>query len=545
VPKAGEHSPNAPVRGDVGTVGVALFVGMGVVLAMVGHPGDRRSLDRHRPEDREQVLEWLRGLKRAVGEQAVEADRYPDRGQQVHESGDDQVGRSDPAVPEQANCQQGREEGDYHGTEVDSFLSTAHLAHAKSFAHNQRDICAISKKESYKVGMRMTKTVQSAPWHGISPSVADLIEPELSAVTEEILATIAREVPEYERPLEGKFGHGIRTGVNQALLQFVALVRDPDGGRERGREVYVELGRGEQRVGRTLDSLQAAYRIGARVAWRRIAEAGRRAELDIGQLTLLAEAIFAYIDELSADSVDGYAEAQAAVEDLRGQRRQELVTLLLRDPPASAADRAAAAHTAGWEVPRQLAVAACSDDELGAIAGRLPADALVTVFEGAGCALVPDPHGPGRRDQLKRAAAGSVLALGPAVDAPAAARSWELASSLLRTAAAGRVPARGLLLAEDHLAYLLLAGSPTVIELIASRRLAPLDDLTERARKRMRETALAYVRHHGNAVAMAAELHVHPQTARYRIAKLRDLYGNDLGDPDTRFELEIALRAGA
>jgi PucR-like helix-turn-helix protein len=402
-----------------------------------------------------------------------------------------------------------------------------------------------SRNETYILVIQMTKSTDSEPWRGLSPTVADLIEPELPAVTEEILTTIAREVPEYERPLEGRFGRGIRTGVNQALLQFVALVRDPDAGREPGREVYVELGRGEQRVGRTLDSLQAAYRIGARVAWRRIAAVGRGAELDTEQLTLLAEAIFAYIDELSADSVDGYAEAQAAVEDLRRQRRQELVTLLLRDPPAEAADLSATAKAAGWKLPRRLAVAACADADLGPIAGRLPADALVAVLEGLGCILLPDPGGPGRGDQLNRAAAEALLAVGPAVEPGGAARSWRLATSLLGAAATGAVPRSGVLRAEDHLTELLFAGSPTVTGLIASRRLAPLDDLTARARERMRATALAYVRHHGNAVAMATELHVHPQTARYRIAKLRDLFGEDLDDPDKRFELEIALRAGS
>src|SRR6185295_5057294 len=143
----------------------------------------------------------------------------------------------------------------------------------------------------------MTKSFESEPWRGLPGSTADLIEPELAKITEEILTTIAREVPEYARPLEGRFGRGIRTGVGEALLQFVALVRDPDQGRGQGRDVYVQLGRGEQRVGRTLDSLQAAYRIGARVAWRRIAAAGRRADLGAEPLTLLAEAIFAYIDE--------------------------------------------------------------------------------------------------------------------------------------------------------------------------------------------------------------------------------------------------------
>ena len=114
-------------------------------------------------------------------------------------------------------------------------------------------------------------------------------------------------MPEYARPLEGNFGRGIRTGVGEALIQFVALIRDPDAGRGPGREVYVGLGRGEQRQGRTLDSLQAAYRIGARVAWRRSPAPAAEAELDAEVLSLLAEAIFAYIDELSADSVDGYA----------------------------------------------------------------------------------------------------------------------------------------------------------------------------------------------------------------------------------------------
>lgn len=63
-----------------------------------------------------------------------------------------------------------------------------------------------------------------------------------------------------------------------------------------------------------------------------------------------------------------------------------------------------------------------------------------------------------------------------------------------------------------------------------------------KARERMRETALAHVRHGGNSVAMAADLHVHAQTARYRVARLRELLGDQLDDPDARFELEIALR---
>lgn len=389
----------------------------------------------------------------------------------------------------------------------------------------------------------MPNTLDLEPWRGLPPEVAELIEPELPAITEEILVTIAREVPEYARPLEGRFGRGIRTGVGEALLQFVALIRDPDQGRGPGRDVYIQLGRGEQRVGRTLDSLQAAYRIGARVAWRRIAAAGRRAELGAEPLTLLAEAIFAYIDELSADSVEGYAEAQATAEDLRRRRQQELVTLLLGEAPAEPADIAAAAQSAGWRLPRQLAAVACADEDLGEISGRLPTDAIVTVVEGTGCILLPDPKGPGRLDQLRKAAGSTTAAIGSAVQPEQASKSWELAKALLLARSTGAVKGDGLLQAEDHLADLLLVASPHVTSLLATKRLAPLADLTPKAHKRMRETALAHVRHHGNAVAMAKELEVHPQTARYRITRLRDLFGEDLDDPDARFELELALRA--
>jgi DNA-binding PucR family transcriptional regulator len=43
--------------------------------------------------------------------------------------------------------------------------------------------------------------------------------------------------------------------------------------------------------------------------------------------------------------------------------------------------------------------------------------------------------------------------------------------------------------------------------------------------------------------AVAARLHVHPQTVRYRVAQLRELFGESLDDPDARFELALALRS--
>jgi PucR C-terminal helix-turn-helix domain len=389
---------------------------------------------------------------------------------------------------------------------------------------------------------QVTKRAESEPWRELPAELADAIEPELPEATEEILATIAREVPEYARPLEGGFGVAIRTGVSEALRQFVALIRDPDAGRGQGRDVYVTLGRGELREGRTLDALQSAYRVGARVAWRRVSEAARKQGADAEQLALLAEAIFAYIDELSADSVEGYAQAQRELEGERQSRRRELLALLLREPPAEEADLRAAARAADWRLPRSAAPLAVPEPDLGRVARRLSVDALSASIDGIGCALVPGADA-GRANELERAARGVSAALGPSVARSELAAAWSLARAALEAIEAEAVEADGLIRAEEHLADLVLVQGRGLTERLAARRLAPLADLTPRSRARMEETALAYVQHGGNAAAMARALHLHPQTIRYRLGRLRELFGDSLADPDARFELELALRS--
>jgi hypothetical protein len=274
-----------------------------------------------------------------------------------------------------------------------------------------------------------------------------------------------------------------------------------------------------------------------------LARAGRAAQLDSEALSLLAEAIFAYIDELAADSVEGYTAARSEDEGLRGRRRHELAVLLMREPTAEAGDVRAAAQAAGWKVPRKLALLACGQDDLAAIARRLPADALSTSFEELGCALVPDPAGPGRGGQIARAVDQRKAALGPVTGADLLpSESWRLAKAGLRALESGAVSAEGLLRSEECLADLLLLEGEALARRIAARRLLPFDSLTPNARARMQETALSFLRQRGNSVEMAAELHIHPQTARYRVARLRELLGDQLEDPDARFELEIALR---
>jgi DNA-binding PucR family transcriptional regulator len=80
---------------------------------------------------------------------------------------------------------------------------------------------------------------------------------------------------------------------------------------------------------------------------------------------------------------------------------------------------------------------------------------------------------------------------------------------------------------------------------LAVERLAPLDAETANSRARLEATLLAWLRHAGTIAAVARELEVHPQTVRYRLGRLRELFGAALDEPDARFELELVLRARA
>jgi DNA-binding PucR family transcriptional regulator len=112
-------------------------------------------------------------------------------------------------------------------------------------------------------------------------------------------------------------------------------------------------------------------------------------------------------------------------------------------------------------------------------------------------------------------------------------------------AMAGRLGAGArLIVADDNLAQLLLAADPGLAADLAQTRLAPLAELADGPRARLTETLAAWLDRPGQVQAVAATLGVHPQTVRYRVRQLRDLFGERLEDPDARFELALALRLG-
>ena len=386
---------------------------------------------------------------------------------------------------------------------------------------------------------------------GIAPDVAGILRPVLPDLSAEMIREIGAQVPDYSRPLEGEFGVTLRYGVERALRRFVDTIEHPGGVSARDRRTYIELGRGEMRQGRTLNALLAAYRVGAQVAWRRFVEAGVKAGLEPAVLYRVGEAIFAYIDEISGESIEGYAAEQSLLASEDQHRREQLVRLLASDPPSAPETLRAAAERAAWKPPARVAALIVEGAGADGVVSRLGAGTVAAALEPVDgddfrprrvLAFVPDPDGPGRHALIAKAVGSRRAALGPAVAIGASARSADRARRALALRDAGAIEGDGLIVAEDQTAALLLHADAQLAAELAASRLAPLYELRPATGERLVATLSSWLDHQGRIDDTARALDVHPQTVRYRLAQLRETFGPQLDDSRGRFELMLALR---
>ncbi|GAB2866119.1 PucR family transcriptional regulator [Nocardioides pacificus] len=378
----------------------------------------------------------------------------------------------------------------------------------------------------------------------LSPEAIEEMRASLPTVADSAVDAIISEVPSYAGALSGAMGATIRNAVQLALGGFISLASGRRGADPRtpaapAVEGAYQLGRGEARSGRSMEALLAAYRIGARVSWREMSGTAVRAGIDAGTLAGFAELVFAYIDELSAASAAGHTDELASSGRVRQRMVDRLVRLLLDEAPADALH--AAAERAEWTPPETLTAVLVPDLQVRTTLPSLDPATLQTGEDLPGLAdrillLVPDAHGR-RRTTLLRALAGHGAVVGPARPWTAARASYTRA---VRAAELG-LTSPDAVDTDDHLPELLLAADPELRADLRARALAPLAELRPATAEKLADTLRSWLLHQGRREEIASELFVHPQTVRYRMGQLRELYGERLEDPRTVLELTLAL----
>ncbi len=159
-------------------------------------------------------------------------------------------------------------------------------------------------------------------------------------------------------------------------------------------------------------------------------------------------------------------------------------------------------------------------------------------------AIVPDPVRPGRRQRLAAALRGTGAVVGhpvPLEYLPASVRIAEIAAALRGSGVLDQDP----VFADEHLDAIIVHRDARLLDALRRQVLAPLAEVSASVRARLIETLTSWLRHMGDRQAIAAELHIHPQTVRYRMAQLHELFGPALDDPVTRARLTLVLSWGS
>lgn len=378
----------------------------------------------------------------------------------------------------------------------------------------------------------------------LGPALTAELEGVLPRMAERTVAAIIAEVPAYTDPFRGRMGANIENAVQASLGAFLRLAtRGGDSASDPTVAAVVdgayELGRGEARDGRSIDALLAAYRVGARVAWRELSAKLVAADLPTQIVARFAELVFAYIDELSAASVSGHTDELATAGRVRQRQLDVLARQLLRgeDPEALRIS----ADNAAWTAPETLTAVLVPAAQIARVTTGLNPATLPVAEELPGLdpseswavALVPDADGA-RRTALLAALAGRTAIVGPS-------RPWMSVRSSYLRALRARGLGTGTVDTDEHLVELVLGADEEAAEDLRRRALAPLTRFPPATAERLAETLRSWLLNQGRRDAVAAELIVHPQTVRYRMTQVREAYGDRLNDPRAILDLTVAL----
>ncbi|MFD0548505.1 PucR family transcriptional regulator [Streptomyces rectiviolaceus] len=305
--------------------------------------------------------------------------------------------------------------------------------------------------------------------------------------------------------------------------------------------------------GRPLQAVLRAYRVAAAVLADEVA--ARAPQLSAKDAFALTQLLLTAMDTISEEMTTAYA---ATSERLTGDRDRSLQLLLddlIAGRHASLGALSARASRLGVQLPERYCLLVAEPVDHGVLDGGssdislTASTALLAALGGGGARgtslaathgsravlLLPAASAGAVPDVLRRYAWRGCVISGESLDRVAVAH--RLAAGALDTAPPHAHHTDRVLADADAHVLALLAGHPVVSpDQIGRIVLGPLVD---RAQRHLLEALTAYI-DTGSANAAARELHLHPQSVRYRLRRVRDITSRDPQDPWQRLTLDIA-----
>jgi hypothetical protein len=315
-------------------------------------------------------------------------------------------------------------------------------------------------------------------------------------------------------------------GLQRSLRRwshFLATgVMPPDGDFDPLREWT----RARASEGVRLEDLLRSFGLAHQVGWRLLRRHAHRDESEV--LLELAALLAQYVDQVSAVATETYLAERELLVSEEERRTRSLLDRLCVDSPLDAADSELAARL-GVPVdpaysPFAIAMPGRPQHSHAALAARLRRGGWRLAITQSDC-VVGLTWKPLELSDLGEGP-DVVLAVGEPTPRGELAAAREEVTALADHGR--RMGLLGLLNAEDHLLEILLGRSPRLAALLRARVLGPLaeDDHGELA-----HTLQTLISCRLDRTAASAALHIHRNTLAYRLKRIEEITGLDLGSP--------------
>jgi hypothetical protein len=373
-------------------------------------------------------------------------------------------------------------------------------------------------------------------------ALADVVRRiDTGKVAEGMVATFRAGISGYQRLPEEVVMGQIADIVLRNVEIFFRSVVDGRPPSEADLITFRESAKARATEGMPLEDLLHAYRLGGRLGWQAIVDEATPEE----QSTLKsgADLLMAYVDRVTAAVTEAYLEEREHPVSEEERVLRELLDAVMQTGPIDFRLQELAERF-GFPIadryrPFAKAMPGAPARDHSRAAARLRARGVLALTEGnrVGGLLPPEvgdlPAGDGN----------AVFAVGEATGRAELTEALEEVRLLVdfgcRLGRAGRIsPA-------DLLPELLLARSPRLASLLERRALGPLEEYAERRSSDLVETLMAFLAVDLDRRAAAEHLHVHPNTLDYRLRRIGELTGLDLGRVDDLVLLALAARARA
>lgn len=356
-----------------------------------------------------------------------------------------------------------------------------------------------------------------------------------------ITIQIQLEVTAYAGPSGGPRHRLVLVVVDKAVNHFLDVMEHTTVSDAPVYELIRQLGQAEAAEGNTADALRAAHHVATQVARRDLGKLSKDANLDPIILSRLFEALFTYIDQLINQAALGHSTASKALEGSTHHARRELLAAILSGKPRER--YAPYLRAANWYPPDQISVATGileSHFDYSQLP-RFTPSVLSGIHRHRMTVIArPEQVHPLSQQLLGTPGVTSVAAswVMP-VDETHDAYRWTCRA--LDLASRGLINQDGVIDCAEHRLILWLHADPALSRLACEELLAPLLEQTPHQRLILAETLLLWLQARESAPVLGGRMNVHGQTVRRRLHHLRELFGNQLVDPQQTLALLSSL----